>query len=67
MTRKHYVMIAAALMRARADIIQKEPERCHGDMLDGVSLAAEHVCDVLAQDNSAFDRGRFLKAAGVES
>ncbi len=41
MTRKDYVMIAAAVKGARADIQAKEPDESHTDLNDGVSYAAE--------------------------
>ena len=67
MTRKDYEAIAAALMAAKADIFGKEPRESHRDMADGANLAAEHIADVMARENPRFDRGRFLKACGVQS
>lgn len=64
-TRKLFVAIAAAIAGARADILNKEPEASHADMLDGASLAAEHIADVFARENPNFDRARFLKACGI--
>jgi hypothetical protein len=65
MTRKDYILIAAALKEAAADILNKEcPVQ---DLLDGKDYAAEHIADALARDNPRFDRERFLKAAGVQS
>lgn len=63
MTRKDYVMLAAALNTARADIISKEPAICRRDMLDGVSYAVDWIADALAQDNRRFDKRRFKEAA----
>ena len=61
MTRKDYVLIAAALAKAK-------PARWH----DGAQTAQHcadctYIADALAQDNPRFDRERFLKAAGVQS
>lgn len=64
MTRKDYVALAEAFIAAREDIRNKED--VPGELLDGVSYAAEHVADALARDNRAFDRERFLRAAGVQ-
>lgn len=66
MTKKDYVAIAAAIKAARADVTNKEPLWAQRDMLDGVSLAAEHVATMCARDNPRFDRARFLNACGVE-
>ena len=65
MTRKDYPLIADALKRARADIICKEPDECHKDLLDGVGYAADWLCDALASDNPRFDRAKFLAACGL--
>lgn len=67
MTRKDHVLLAEAIKEARDGIRTKEPDESHADMLDGAALAAEHVADALARDNRAFDRERFLRAAGVQS
>ena len=64
MTRKDYVLIAAALTQAKLDILGKEPPEAHSDLLDGRDYAVEHIADALARDNPRFDRERFLKAAG---
>jgi hypothetical protein len=66
-TRKDYILIAAALQAARADIIAKENEVSHRDLLDGVNYATEFLADALGRDNPRFDVSRFLKAAGVQS
>jgi hypothetical protein len=65
MTRKDYVAIAAAIKAARADITGKEPDEHHIDMLDGTSLSAEHIAEVLKRDNPRFDRARFFAACGI--
>ena len=67
MTRKDYVLIAGKLYQAKLDILGKEAPSDHSNMLDGVSLAAEHIADAMQIDNPRFDRERFLKACGVQS
>lgn len=61
MTRKDYVLIAAALKCAR------ERALAGGLVAEdmGVRLAIYDVADSLGRDNRAFDRDRFLKACGV--
>jgi len=58
MTRKHYVMLAAALN------VAKQEAGPSADARRGIDLAAEHVADTLAADNPRFDKRRFLTAAG---
>ncbi len=62
MTRKDFVIIAAAIAAARRDIIAKELEPCHVDLLDGVGYATDHMIDALAKANPAFDKERFRAA-----
>lgn len=65
MTRKDYILIAAALKDARDDIKDKEfPPR---DLWDGLDYGCEWLADALGRDNPRFDRERFLRAAGVQS
>lgn len=65
MTHKDYQFIAAAFAASRSDVVTKEPDEAHADMLDGIDLVAEHVADALARDNTRFDRQKFLDACGV--
>lgn len=65
MSRKDYVMIAAALMRARSLVPDTGDYRVHE--LLGVTQAATCLANELARANAAFDRVRFLKACGVQS
>jgi hypothetical protein len=60
MTRCHYIKLAAALRedRERFDV--------DGAVRFGVESAAKAIADVLAEDNSRFDRQRFLTACGVD-
>jgi len=65
MTRKDYILIAAALRDCK-------PREKVGDFTDEmVGACFRDVCDylanALARDNPRFDRERFLKAAGVQS
>lgn len=63
MTRKDYVLIAAALHQARAR--QFQADRAQG--FEAIGHAADILADVLAKDNPRFDRSRFLAACGVQS
>jgi hypothetical protein len=67
MTRKDFILIAHAFNVARQDVENKEPVEHHENMLDGISLAAEHVADSLRRTNERFDRAKFLAACGVQS
>lgn len=60
MTRRHYVMLAEAIRKGRYDGMDPIRTAIHGDY-------ARLVADALAKDNQAFDRARFLAAAGVVS
>ena len=61
MTRKDYILIAAALRDARTYAAQ------HPEQFADVGVTIVHtLADRLANDNPRFDRERFLKAAGVQ-
>lgn len=65
MTRKDYVAIAAALKAARMNTYTSGAVvQTH---LHAVNSTAAQIADVMARDNPRFDRGRFLKACGVQS
>lgn len=64
MTRKDYVLIAAALFTARMQVRDFD-STCRVAVLRAFDSAAHELADALAQDNERFDRERFLKAAGV--
>jgi hypothetical protein len=73
MTRKDYVAIAVALQTDAAHLYRAE-RRDYSQMNDWERGAYDQwnttvraVADVLARDNARFDRGRFLKACGVQS
>lgn len=56
MTRKDYILIAAAI----------KAEQRHGREGDEtINNVARSIADALQSDNPRFDRARFLKAAGV--
>jgi hypothetical protein len=55
MTHKDYVKLAGALAEAR--------HYAPSDFLPGIDWAEAHLQTVLAEDNSAFDRDRFHRAA----
>lgn len=61
MTRKDYVLIAAALASAQPDPYADGArflERQH-------KRDCEDIADALASDNPRFDRARFLRACGI--
>jgi len=62
-TRKDYVLIAAALAEARNYSISRSahPE----SYFHGCDAVAYEIANSLGKDNPRFDRARFLKAAGV--
>lgn len=62
MTRKDYVLIAAALKATYRPQLVDDHTR---GINDGVAAAAESLAIELKRDNPRFDRERFLKAAGV--
>jgi hypothetical protein len=71
MTRKDYVLIAAAIVatqdriKARANEGQSLTKTHDAEMqLRGVRRTAAHLADALAADNPNFDAARFLKACG---
>lgn len=64
MTRKDYVLIAAALQRAQAASHYRETQEA---MLEMHAACVHGVADALALDNPRFDTERFLKACGVAS
>lgn len=65
MTRKDYVLLAAALKAARTDVIAKEPPKHIPALLDGVGYAADWIADSLVRDNPRFDVERFHEAAAL--
>ena len=73
MTRKDYILIAAALQKARPTIANFTTHSAVGnntftDMIShdaayaAWTRAAESVCDTLNTDNPRLDRGRFYAA-----
>jgi len=63
MTRKHYVMLAAAL-RPVIDHRPSDLDYAHG-WHAAASGCAHAIARALAEDNPAFDAERFLQAAGI--
>ncbi len=65
MTRKDYVLIAAAL---RDTLLIDCPTESYLQGAKAAHVSAvTRLADSLARDNPRFDRERFLKAAGVQS
>jgi hypothetical protein len=67
MTRKDYILLAAAIAATRAQWGEADTAETRQGWYDGRAQVANAICHALAQDNAAFDRARFLKAAGVQS
>lgn len=74
MTRKDYVLIAAALKEARshwltlpADITADQEAATRAAFALAIKAAAEELAGSLRRENPRFDRARFFKAAGVQS
>ena len=66
MTRKDYIVIAAALRAARPHWTTDAGREFEAAPLQTHRLSCECVADALGQDNARFDRSRFLVACGVE-
>ena len=62
MSRKDYILIAAALKAARSSYTLPNVAIYH----NGIDNAAHRLADALGRDNPRFDRERFLKAAEVQ-
>ena len=60
MTKKDYILIAAALKAAR-------PIGDEDYIYTVCDVHCEAIADALGRDNPRFDRARFLAAAGVQS
>jgi hypothetical protein len=68
MTRKDYILIAAALLKSKPvhnPAIDDNAIRIASELQFAASVVS--VATALGSDNAAFDRARFLKAAGVQS
>ena len=63
MTRKDYILIAAALARPIKPF--STSAQTHAALITWEDTC-RHVADALARDNPRFDRERFLKAARVQ-
>lgn len=62
MTRKDYVLLAAALREARVEVTSNELYT----VFKGWKRAVDALADALAKDNPRFDRDRFLAACDEE-
>ena len=65
MTRKDYILIAAAINDAyhSASFVNEEITRVA--VLHGIDCAANYLAAALGRDNPRFDRSRFVKACGL--
>lgn len=66
MSRKDYVLIAAALRAARPNMPICKPQDFTDEMVSACHRdIASEIADALQRDNPRFSRERFLEAAGV--
>jgi hypothetical protein len=65
MTKKDFILIAAALKSARVNNSLNNPNKALYN--NGVDNATSFMADALATTNPLFDRARFLAACGVPS
>jgi hypothetical protein len=63
MTRKDYILIAAAFQAAKAKINEVEGDDAI-TLTDGVDYAVGYIAEALRRDNPAFDAKKFLAAVG---
>ena len=70
MTRKDYEKFARALegmtIVGEPVIYSKQKDAYLAGAKQQVKFIAEEMCSIFAADNPRFDRGRFLKACGIE-
>lgn len=64
MTRKDYLLLAAALRSARVSNSLSNPNKALYN--NGVDNAVTYIADALGKDNVRFERFRFLVACGME-
>ena len=62
MTRKHYVILAQAIQQANRDCMMSDKGKTL--MSPAVMQTALRISMALEQDNSRFDRERFMEACG---
>lgn len=65
MTKKDYELIAGALSRASTSVAPVCTEEFRNGAELGLKLATEFLVAALMVDNSAFDREKFMAAAGI--
>lgn len=67
MTRKDFILIAEALKRTHdlIDLTATGSEHVEAERHIAVEVATRFLADALASTNGAFDRARFLAAAGT--
>lgn len=64
MSRKDYVAIAGAIIKAR---LMYGPREDFGTAHTALDVVTSTIGDALAADSECFDRARFERAAGVEA
>jgi len=62
MSKKDYIVIAKALRETRDEAVRNAASPSAFTALEAV---ARNLADALERENPAFDRARFLKAAGA--
>lgn len=69
MTRKDYVLIAAALRKSKPAQVDARSSRakCYGEAVATWAGCVSATAAALAADNPLFDSERFLAACGVEA
>jgi hypothetical protein len=68
MTKKHYVKIAVVIkgQREQGPIRTKEDQACVDSVNAVLDIVSMQLAHQFADDNSLFDRARFLTACGVK-
>lgn len=66
MTRKHFIKVAKILKDNRRPIVSGEDNKETLAFNEALNMVADDMCRLFKQDNSNFDRDRFLTAAGVQ-
>ena len=61
MTKKDFIVLAAALLSARPNVGARD------DLMEGWRSAAMAIADACARSNPRFDRAKFLKASGGDN
>jgi hypothetical protein len=67
MTKKDYIKFAKMIAEEKERIVRDEPMLDTRELLTDELLTVSHkIARLFADDNSRFDRSRFLRACGLE-